>query len=381
MDRSPSWELMNAGGKIDVAALLRAQQEQTDSDDSPVEAVFTLSRDLDKRLDRYLVDRIPFLSRTSLQRLIAEEAVTVNGRAPKASTHLHLGDVVRVTLPPPPSKEIPAEDIALRIVHEDAELVVIDKEDDMIVHPARGNQGGTIINALAWRFANLSDGQLSTVGADQARPGVVHRLDRHTTGVLVAAKTETAHWRLGKQFQDRTTRKRYLAVVHGEVEPLADVIDLPLGKHPTQRTRYAVRHDDTGKPSVTLYRVRERYEGFTLLELELRTGRTHQIRLHLSHLGWPVVGDDIYGGRHLTVADVAPRDAAEDRRAPLMTRQALHAALLGFVHPASGEDVTYLAPLHDDMDNLVTLLRRYRFLDAPTVAGVELDLDALISAS
>ena len=151
-----------------------------------------LLRDLDKRLDKYLVDRIPFLSRTSLQHLIREKAVTVNGRVPKVSTKLHKGDVVVAVLPPPPSGEIPAEDIPLEVLYEDAELIVINKADNIIVHPARGNKSGTIINALAWHFLHKSSGALSSVGGEFARPGVVHRLDRHTTGVMVAAKTDTA---------------------------------------------------------------------------------------------------------------------------------------------------------------------------------------------
>ena len=315
-------ELLDAGGKVDRDALYRLYEGSSD-DDTPIRVRFELARDLNKRLDRYLVDRVPFLSRTSLQRLIREEAVTVNGRTPKASTKLRRGDVVIATLPPPPSKGIPAEDIPLDIVFEDDELIVINKADDIIVHPARGNLSGTIINALAYHFQHHSSGELSSVGEEFARPGVVHRLDRHTTGVMVAAKTDTAHWRLGRQFELRQTDKRYLAVVHGRMEPDADVIDVPLGKHPTEKTKYAVRWDDTGKPSVTIYRVRELYDDFTLVELELKTGRTHQIRVHLSYLGYPIVGDDYYGGRH---PHRARRRRARGHADALPARSADHAA-------------------------------------------------------
>jgi len=374
-----SQDLINAGGKVDPAQLQAMYESNTD-EDQPVVATFTLTRDLAKRLDRYLVDRIPWLSRTALQGLIQEEAVTVNGRVPKSSTRLRIGDVVRVMLPPPPSTDLPREELPLNILHEDHELVVINKQDDIIVHPARGNQSGTIINGLAWHFENQSSGELSPVGSDNARPGVVHRLDRHTTGVMVVAKTETAHWRLGRQFEQRRTRKRYLAVVHGRVEPWADVIDLPIGVHPTVRKRYAVRHDSTGKESVTLYRVREVYEDYTLLEIELRTGRTHQIRVHLSHHGWPIVGDDYYGGRHLVGRDLVQAGTAYpiDPSDPVISRQALHAALLGFEHPSRGEEVTYIAPLHPDMKRLVGLLREQQFVEAPVVAGTVLDLDTLL---
>ena len=226
--RDSSEDLLDGGGNIDMDALFRAYEDQGD-DDAPVEITFELQRNHNKRLDAYLAGRIPFLSRTSLQRLISEKVVWVNGRNPKASTRLKSGDCVRVILPPPPSTDIPAEEIPLHIIYEDHDLIVINKQDDIIVHPARGNRSGTLINGLAWHFQHVSNGELSSVGEELARPGVVHRLDRHTTGVMVAAKTDTAHWRLSKQFEDRRTHKRYLAVVHGEVEPLTDVIDVPLG--------------------------------------------------------------------------------------------------------------------------------------------------------
>ena len=195
------------------------------------------------------------------------------------------------------------------------------------------------------------------MGQDNCRPGVVHRLDRFTSGVMVAAKSDTAHWRLGRQFEKRQTDKRYLALVHGEVQPYADRIDQPLGKHPTAREKYAVRFDDLGKDALTIYRVRERYDGFSLLELELETGRTHQIRVHLSYLGHPIVGDDIYGGRHLLESDIE----ASLPEKPLMTRQALHATTLGFTHPTNEQPVRFVAPLREDMRRILTLLREHRF--------------------
>jgi len=337
-------------------------------DDGPAHASFTLARDLNKRLDRYLGDRIPWLSRTSLQRLIAEEAVKVNGRVPKAATKVRKGDVIDVVLPPPPSSDLPAEEMDLNIIHEDADLLVLNKHDDVIVHPARGHQSGTLINGLAWHLQAQGEA-LSDVGTEHARPGVVHRLDRHTTGVMVVAKRETAHWRLGRQFEDRTTRKRYLAVVHGRVEPHADVIDLPLGRHPTIKHCNAVRWDDTGKEAVTLYRVLEAWDDFTLLEVELRTGRTHQIRVHLSHLGWPIAGDDLYGGRHIEVRDLAAPGEAGDRRRVVLGRQALHAAMLGFTHPTSGVPCEYRAPVPPDMAELIQMLRGREPGTRPKVTG------------
>ena len=347
------------------------------NDDGPAHVSFTLSRDLNKRLDRYLGDRIPWLSRTSLQRLIAEQAVTVNGRPPKASTKVRQGDVVDVVLPPPPSSDLPAEEIPLDILHEDADLIILNKQDDIIVHPARGNQSGTLINGLAWHLRTTGE-SLSDVGAELARPGVVHRLDRHTTGVMVVAKSETAHWRLGKQFEQRLTRKRYLAIVHGRVEPHTDVIDLPLGRHPTMKHCNAVRLDETGKESVTLYRVLEAWEDFTLLEVELRTGRTHQIRVHLSHLGWPIAGDDLYGGRHVELRDIASSGHTEgDRRTKILGRQALHAALLGFTHPTQEHACEFRAPLPDDMSEMIRLLRHRGPGDCPQITGAIFTADTL----
>lgn len=441
-DHNPN--LIDAGGKVDrdaLFALYEKSEKESADDESQITVQFELMRDLDKRLDKYLVDRIPFLSRTSLQHLISENAVTVNGRAPKASTKLRKGDVVVAVLPPPPSGEIPAEKIPLDILYEDTDLIVINKADDIIVHPARGNKHGTIINGLAWHFQHKSGGSLSSVGEEFARPGVVHRLDRHTTGVMVAAKSDTAHWRLGKQFEHRQTEKRYLAVVHGKLEPYADVIDLPLGKHPTQKEKYAVRWDATGKPSVTIYRVREVYKDYTLVELELKSGRTHQIRVHLSHMGYPIVGDDLYGGRFLKIGDVIPPGSASravlgpvgsasieppaaesepsghshilknvrtslttnstpkpadaerataqigsrpmilNRADPLIARQALHAAMLGFTHPMTEKKVSFQAPLHADMRMLVQLLRQHRFIEAPNVAGATVDIETMINPS
>jgi 23S rRNA pseudouridine1911/1915/1917 synthase len=366
--------LLNAGGKVDREALFRLYEAQTD-DEAPVTVTFTLSRNLDKRLDKYLVDRVPFISRTGLQRLIREESVTVNGRVPKVSTKLHLGDVVTVVLPPPPSTAIPAEEMDLDIIFEDDDIIVINKADDIIVHPARGNKHGTIINGLAWHFQHRSGGKLSSVGEDLARPGVVHRLDRHTTGVMVAAKTDTAHWRLGHQFEQRRTEKRYLAVVHGRVETLAEVIDLPLGKHPTIKEKYAVRWDETGKASTTIARVLEQYREFTLLELELKTGRTHQIRVHLSHLGYPIAADDLYGGRFLTVGDIT-KERADER--PLISRQALHATMLGFRHPISNEPARFIAPAPADMRGLIALLREHQMDAAPRVPGTLIDLQDVL---
>lgn len=371
-----------------------ATVDETTEDDAPTRVRFHLGRDLNKRLDKYLTDRIPFMSRTQLQRLIANEAVTVNGRTPKASTVLRLGDVVEAVLPPPPPTEIQPEDIPLDVMHEDDDLIVINKAADIIVHPARSHLKGTMVNALAWRFTKGRGGAsgggsggeaLSSVGAEFARPGVVHRLDRHTSGAIVFAKRDEAHWRIGRQFERRQVNKRYLAVVHGEVEAPADVIDLPIGPHPSRekgyREKYVVRHDEQGKHAVTICRVIEVFRGFTLVELDLKTGRTHQIRVHLSHLGHPIVGDDMYGGKALTVGDIAPPHTKGTERV-VIDRQALHATTLAFQHPTTGKPMRFEAPTPSDFTTLVSLLRKHRRSAGPIqVPGATVEVDRVIRGS
>ncbi|GAB4518842.1 MAG: RluA family pseudouridine synthase [Phycisphaerales bacterium] len=363
--------LIGPGGKISEEAIREAAELDLE-DDGLRRVTFTLTRDLNKRLDKYLQDRIAFMSRTQLQRLIDEGGVEVNGRAPKPSTKLRLGDVVEVVVPVPPSKEIQGEEIPIDVLYEDAQILVLNKSPDIIVHPARSHNSGTLLNALVWYFEHKSEGSLSGVGEEFARPGVVHRLDRKTSGVMVIAKDDEAHWRLGRQFEKRTTDKRYLALVEGLVERDVEVIDLPIGPHPSRvkgmREKMVVRHDEWGKPAVTICRVRERYRTelghYTLVELELKTGRTHQIRVHLSHTGYPIVGDDMYGGHVL-----------RDGERVVMDRQALHAAVLGFTHPHTREAVAFTAPLRGDMAGAIALLReRGESSGVRTPAGATIDM-------
>ena len=373
--------LLGAGGAIDRDALFAIYEENAAKDDeSPVTVEFELLKDLDKRLNRYMVDRVPFLSRTQIQRLIDEEAITVNGRVPKSSTKLRKGDRIVAALPPPPSGAIQPEDIPLDVLFEDDSIIVVNKPAGLIVHPARSHKSGTLVNALAWRFKHVSGGELSKVGEEFARPGVVHRLDKHTSGAIVSAKNDTAHWRLGKQFEMRRTDKRYLALVHGHPEKDVETIDLPLGKHPTVKEKYAVRFDETGKQSLTIARVRERYiravgEKYALVELELKTGRTHQIRVHLSYLGLSIVGDDMYGGKHTT-----ERMLGGESDAMLLARQALHATTLGFRHPMTEQPVAFTAPVAADIRRAVDLLRastRAAGLDpAVSAPGATIELNA-----
>jgi 23S rRNA pseudouridine1911/1915/1917 synthase len=299
------------------------------------------------------------------------------------------GDVIEVVVPPPPEKNIQPEDIPLDVLFEDDYLIVLNKQPGIIVHPARSHLKGTMLSALAFHFQHGQGkgGNLSTVGHEFARPGVVHRLDRHTSGCIVFAKQDEAHWKLGHQFEHRTVDKRYLAIVQGRVEPDTDVIDLPIGNHPSRekgyREKYVVRHDDQGRPSVTIYRVREHYTlpkesahtsspqplyQYSLVELELKTGRTHQIRVHMSYNNWPIVGDDMYGGKPFLNASGAA----------IIDRQALHAALLSFDHPINGKRMTFTAPLRGDMANLVHHLRAEGQVRRPEPRGATVDLEAAL---
>ncbi|MEX2670476.1 MAG: RluA family pseudouridine synthase [Phycisphaeraceae bacterium] len=366
---------------------------------------FRLHRDLRKRLDRYLRDRLPALSRSRLQKLINEGAVTVNDRQPKSSTQLRVGDVVDVVVPPPPIKQIPAEDIPIDVLYEDEHLIVLNKQPDLVVHPARSNMHGTMVNALAWYFRHIEANgleALSKVGVDEFRPGIVHRLDKDTTGAIVVAKTDEAHWRLNRQFERRQVQKYYLALVHGEMKPPGDVIDAPIGKHPAVAEAYAVRHDNNGRDAITLYRVREVFDGYSLVELELKTGRTHQIRVHLTWLGHPIVSDIIYGGEPLGEPEfhqpVQPtggktmltyaRQKMEgvkiwqrmaERDDLLIARPALHATILQFTQPITGEPIRITAPMYPDMAALIRRLRTERPKSGPLPAeGAMVDMDAVL---
>lgn len=352
------------GGKVDGQAIHRAYESAREqgNDEFVAKVRFTLARDLKDRLDKYLTSRIKFMSRSKLQELIDQGGVTVNDEIAKPSLKLRIGDRIELVLPPPPSGEIEPDDIPLDVLHEDDDILVINKQADIIVHPARMENRGTMLNALVHYFRENNSGELSHVGEEFARPGVVHRLDRHTSGCIVFAKSDHAHWKMGSKFERREVDKRYLALVQGWVSKNEQLIDLPLGPHPSRvrgsREKRVVRFDDLGKPSQTICRVRERYElpalfhktvsrRYTLVELELLTGRTHQIRVHLSHLGHPIVGDDMYKGK--------PMLDLEGR--VLLDKPALHAALLAFEHPMSEKPMAFIAPVRSDVRRVLDLLR------------------------
>jgi len=305
----------------------------------------------ERRLDKYLHGHFSDLSRRFIQDAIKAGSVQVNGKIAKPSFKLSPGDKIDMTLPEPPSKEILPEDIPLNIIYEDSCLIVLNKQPGMLVHPARGNTHGTLVNALVFYSDKLSS------GLGEFRPGIVHRLDKNTTGVMVVAKDDTTQWKIAKQFEHRQVNKSYLAIVHGTPELTADRIKVPLGVHPRIREKYAIR-PGIGKEAITFYEVIESFRGFSLLKLTPKTGRTHQIRVHLSYIKHPIVADDMYGGRLVYPWQLADAEPAVQQ--PVIDRVALHAHTLEFKHPKTDEMVKFQAPLPKDMQNMLDMLRKYR---------------------
>jgi len=297
--------------------------------------------DVGVRLDAFLASQIEGWSRARLQRLIESEDVLVNGKPAKPSYKLREHDELEVELISPAHTSFTPEAIPIEIVYEDDTLVVVNKPAGLVVHPAAGIPSGTLANALAYHFQQLPN-------ASSVRPGIVHRLDRDTSGLLVVAKTEAALENLSDQFRARTVYKSYAALVHGRVNSDSGKIEQPLARDPSNRTRMAVVRG--GRSALSLYRVNRRFNRFTLLDVELKTGRTHQIRVHLAWLKHPVVGDETYGGgRDNTIQD--PRLKSQIRA---LSRHFLHAEKLAFEHPATGERVLFHSPLPPELSNLLT---------------------------
>ena len=291
------------------------------------------------RLDAFLASQIEGWSRARLQKLIENEDVLVNGKPSKSSYKLREGDELEIELTAAPTTDFAPENIPIDVVYEDDTLVVVNKPAGLVVHPAAGTPSGTLANALAFHFQQLP--------ARGVRPGIVHRLDRDTSGLIVVAKTEAALENLSDQFRDRTVFKSYVALVHGRMSPDSGKIDQPLARDRSNRTRMAVVRG--GRNALTLYRVRRSFDRFTLLDVELKTGRTHQIRVHLAWLKHPVVGDETYGGgRDNTIQD--PKLRAHVRN---LKRHFLHAEKLSFTHPKTGEVVKFESPLPAELSALL----------------------------
>jgi 23S rRNA pseudouridine1911/1915/1917 synthase len=314
------------------------------------------TRSVGKRIDSYLASRFTDYSRRVIQKVIDADAVLVNDRVVKASYRVRAGDVVSVRLPELPETRPEPEEIPIEVVYEDETLTVVNKPAGMVTHPAKGNWRGTLVNALQFHYDNLS------LLAGPNRPGIVHRLDRDTTGLLVVLKDPIAHRKLALKFELREVQKEYLALVSGVPQRHSDYIEQPIGFHPTCREKMAIRAPvDGGKPAVTFYEIVERFPGFALLRCKPQTGRTHQIRIHLAHIGHPILADKLYSGRdRIVFADVLGREHQESPgEFVLIDRQALHAHRLRFEHPLTGRELDLTAPLPADFARTLEALRAH----------------------
>lgn len=310
------------------------------------------------RLDAFLASQLPQYSRVHLRRVINAAAVQVDGKRTKAAYRLAAGQSVTLVLPELPREGPQPEELPLDVLFEDDHLIAVNKAAGMVVHPAKGHWAGTLTSALAFHF-----GTLSSVGGP-TRPGIVHRLDRETSGVMVVAKTDRAHLHLAAQFEQRTAKKEYQAIVIGTPDRDRDLIDQPIGDHPYSREKKAIRLEHaTSREARTFYEVQERFGEFSWLEVAPQTGRTHQIRVHLAHAGFPVLCDRLYGGRsQITRGELSslrrgePTDVDQE---VVLKRHALHARRLSLQHPITGEPISFSAPLPPDMQAVLETLRQH----------------------
>lgn len=299
---------------------------------------FTVSLEYkSERIDKYLALQLPEQSRSYLQKLVKEEAVTVNGKKVKSNYKVQPGDIVCLIFPEDVELDITAEDIPLSILYEDDHLLVVDKPKGMVVHPSAGHYSGTLVNALMFHCKDHLSGINGVL-----RPGIVHRIDMDTTGALVVCKTDIAHQSLADQLKVHSITRKYRAIVHGNIKEDEGTVTGDIGRHPTDRKRMAMNVRN-GKPAVTHYRVLERFGQYTYIECQLETGRTHQIRVHMSSKGHPLLGDEIYGPKK------CPFSALQG--------QTLHAMVLGFIHPQTQEYMEFTAPLPLYFQKLLEKLR------------------------
>lgn len=314
--------------------------------------------DAGKRLDAYLAERIENWSRSSLQKLIDDGDISVNRNQSKSSYKLRTGDEIEVELTELPVKTFEPENIALEMIYEDEWLAVINKPAGMVVHPGAGVNSGTLANAIAYQFkihnsqfaAEANSDEEARIEQIKTRVGIVHRLDKDTSGLIVVAKTEEIHERLSEQFREREVFKSYVALVHGAVDANSGTIDQPIAREKHNRTRMAIRAH--GRSALSLWKLRKRFEKFTLLNVEIKTGRTHQIRVHLASINHGVVGDETYnGGRDKTVKDLKVRQAIAE-----MNRFFLHAERLSFTHPKTLERMDFYVPMPPELNDLLEMI-------------------------
>ena len=288
------------------------------------------------RADKLISAALPDLSRSAVQGLIAEGNVFCNGKPIQKSTKLPVGAVLTVEIPPARPLDVKPENIPLDIVYEDDDLLVINKPKGMVVHPAAGNYDGTLVNALLYHCGDSLSGINGVI-----RPGIVHRIDKDTSGLLIVAKNDTAHRHLAEQIKEHSFTREYRSVVYGKITE-DGTVDAPIARHPQERKRMAVIRSESAREAVTHYFVVKQFSGFTQLRLRLETGRTHQIRVHMAHIGHPVAGDPVYGPKKIITS---------------LQGQCLHAGLIGFVHPRTGEYMEFEAPLPQDFTDFIKTLR------------------------
>lgn len=309
-----------------------------------------------ERIDKFLTRQVENATRTKVQEAIEEGRVLLNGKPVKANHRLSPNDVIEITLTRPPAPEMKPEAIPLDVVYEDEALFVVNKPAGMVVHPAFGNWTGTLANAaLHYAQERLSDAQ-----GDTFRPGIVHRLDKDTSGLIVIAKENEAHLALAKQFAQRSTEKRYVALVWGVPKSPSGTIKTNIGRSKKNRKAMAAYpfESSEGKPAITDYVVKEDYRYFSLLELRLHTGRTHQIRAHLQFIGNPIVSDATYGGKTIRSLGFSQSEKFVENLFEILPRQALHAAFLAFIHPKTKTRVAFEAPLPSDMRAAIEKIKR-----------------------
>jgi len=307
-----------------------------------------------QRLDVFVAQNYSALSRSQVKHVIEEGDVLVNSKAPKVSHLLKAGDIIELKQKPVREAVALPQDILLNIIYEDAAIIVINKPAGMVVHPAPGNYENTLVNALLFHCHDLSG-----IGG-VARPGIVHRLDKDTSGLIVAAKNDDAHRNLSSQFEKHDVHKIYRALIWGDIKGNSGEIVLPVGRHTTDRKKMSTK-SKRGKDALTLWKVRERYGMATLLDVEIKTGRTHQIRVHLSDRGYPVIGDAVYGSAINRMRNIT--NPALKLQLKALNRQALHAAQLSFLHPVSGERLVFTAEMPQDLSRLCEQFRISRSPD------------------
>jgi 23S rRNA pseudouridine1911/1915/1917 synthase len=307
------------------------------------------AEDAGLRLDAYIAGQVADCTRSYAAQLIRQGHVLVDGAAAKPSHRIKTSERIAIDMPPPEPVELVPESMALDILFEDRHLIVINKPPGLVVHPAAGHPSGTLVNGIVHHCPDLEG-----IGGEM-RPGIVHRLDKDTSGVIVVAKSARVLADLSAQFKSRRVAKQYLALVHGVPDRGRGTIDLPVGRHPTDRKKMSTS-SPRGRTALTLWRVKEKFRGAALLEIDLKTGRTHQIRVHCQSMGHPLLGEKVYGSRKMG-AHPTKGDAVFDKALQGIPRQMLHAFRLSLAHPVSGDALQFQAPVPPDMDAVITALR------------------------